>query len=291
MYRYSIPHNAAFNPLHACGRVLTGLLIALLAGCSTSPTAQQYAEQYQANLQYHDGKPFRHAVFVNRSAFQAQTSYASQRMLHVYLEGDGVPFEHPGKVADDPTPRTPLMLQLMQMDSHPAIYLGRPCYYFTQDSQCSPIWWTHNRYNESVINSLQAVLNRFRTDYDGFVLMGHSGGGTLAILLAERMPEIKTVVTLAANLDTDAWTLARGFTPLMGSLNPARRPPLRKDLIQIHYAGDGDAIIKADWIKDFADRQQRAEFHLIKDVDHACCWATLWPDILTKVSRYRAFTR
>lgn len=291
MYCDSDPDNVPANAARTLCCLLTGLLIALLVGCSSAPTAQQYAERYQANLQYHDGSPFRHAVFVNPSAFQAQTSHASQRLLHVYLEGDGIPFEHPTQVAEDPTPRTPLMLRLMQLDPHPAIYLGRPCYFNTQDSQCSPIWWTHNRYHESVINSMQAVLNRFRSDYDGFVLMGHSGGGTLAILLAERMNDVKTVVTLAANLDTDAWTLARGFTPLMGSLNPARRPPLRKDLIQVHYAGDQDPVIKAEWIKDFAERQQRAEFHLIKDYDHACCWADMWPDILTKVSRYRAFTR
>ena len=41
------------------------------------------------------------------------------------------------------------------------------------------------------------------------------------MLLAERLEMTQAVVTIAANLDTDAWTELHGFSALEGSLNPA----------------------------------------------------------------------
>jgi pimeloyl-ACP methyl ester carboxylesterase len=50
---------------------------------------------------------------------------------------------------------------------------------------------------------MQAALERILASghFDGVVLIGYSGGGTLAMLLAARVPETRGVITIAGNLD------------------------------------------------------------------------------------------
>ena len=46
--------------------------------------------------------------------------------------------------------------------------------------------------------------------------VGYSGGGVLAVLIAERLDNVAGVITVGANLDTDAWTEHHGYLPLTG---------------------------------------------------------------------------
>ena len=70
------------------------------------------------------------------------------------------------------------------------------------------------------------------------VLIGYSGGGVLAVLIAPQVPG-SAVVTIAANLDVEAWARWHQYTPLSGSLNPATQPPLDA-LHEWHLVGDRD---------------------------------------------------
>jgi pimeloyl-ACP methyl ester carboxylesterase len=79
--------------------------------------------------------------------------------------------------------------------------------------------------------------------YERVAWFGHSGGGTLAVLLAARLPETVAVVTIAANLDTDAWAAYGGHQDLSGSLSPASCPPLSQQIQQRHYAGGKDRVV------------------------------------------------
>jgi hypothetical protein len=82
-------------------------------------------------------------------------------VLHVYIEGDGLPWLLPDLVAPDPTPRNPLMLQLLGQDLGPAIYLGRPCYFgYAKTPPCSAWWWTDGRFAPEVVHSMAVVLSR-----------------------------------------------------------------------------------------------------------------------------------
>src|SRR5262249_29960361 len=100
--------------------------------------------------------------------------------LHVYIEGDGTPFIHNYTVAEDPTPRKPLMLHLMALDPDPSIYLGRPCYFgLYRDGACTPAYWTQRRFSPEVVDSMAAVViaEATRRHAKDIVLLGHSGGG------------------------------------------------------------------------------------------------------------------
>src|SRR5512134_293742 len=109
--------------------------------------------------------------------------------LHVYIEHDGTPWIEGSRVSADPTPRKPFALELMARDSGPRVLLGRPCYYPPAgDPRCDALAWTHARYSAEVVRSMAAALSRFLAahPFRDVVLVGYSGGGTIAWLMARQ---------------------------------------------------------------------------------------------------------
>ena len=113
------------------------------------------------------------------------------------------------------------------------------------------------------------------------VFIGHSGGATLAMLLAERFPQTRALLTLAGNIDPDAWTALHNYTPLYGSLNPSQQTVLDADLIQHHYAGENDTNIPPELIRRALDKQPRDHFRFfVISGNHVCCWSIHWQSML-----------
>ena len=229
------------------------------------------------------GTAFEHVVF-GRSSQPSPT-------LHIYVDGDGTPW-HAWGPAKDPTPRNPLVLRLMALDSSPILYLGRPCYQgLSQTPACSRAVWTGERYSETVVESMAAALRRVlaTTEYERLIWFGYSGGGTLATLLAPRFGGTTDLITIAANLDIDAWTDLHAFSRLAGSLNPARQPPLPARIKQRHYVGGKDRMVPRAVT-------QRAPIGLdtlvvVPAYDHTCCWEKIWPSVLDELARATTSTR
>ena len=216
-------------------------------------------------------------------------TYQNQRdgpSLHVYIENDGNPWTSRYAVASDPTPVRPLMLELMALDAEPSVYLGRPCYLGRASTPpCIPLDWTHERYSERIVASMAAALRQAMSarQLTGIVFFGHSGGGTLAVLLAQRFPQTSAVVTLAANLDITAWVRMHGYTPLRGSLNPADQSPLASGILQKHYIGTLDRNVTPDMLRRFAQRQPRAQVIELQGFNHECCWKLRWATVLQEL--------
>lgn len=211
-------------------------------------------------------------------AFFAPVDAGANATLHVYLDGDGTPWLTPRLVAADPSPRDPLVLRLMLSDSAPTLYLGRPCYLELDDRDtCPSRYWTNQRYSEEVVASLATGLQTFLADhrFEQLVLIGFSGGGTLAMLLAPRLPKTVAVVTLGANLDPDAWTRHHGYLPLTGSLNPMLANPLSSHVYQLHLVGSEDDNI--------LPTVSRVQVEVVQGMRHNCCWEPLWPEILDRL--------
>jgi hypothetical protein len=88
------------------------------------------------------------------------------------------------------------------------------------------------------------------------------------------------VVTIAANLDTGAWTALHRFTPLTGSLNPATAAPLPAGIRQLHLAGGRDSNVAPAIVRSVALRQPEARYVEVAAFDHVCCWLEQWPALM-----------
>jgi pimeloyl-ACP methyl ester carboxylesterase len=251
----------------------------LLAGCAPAQRLDTLANAYGFQRKLVEGAHFRLVTYRNRAMD------GKGAVLHVYLEGDGLPWRTRYEVSWDPTPRDPLALRLMKADPAPAVYLGRPCY----DGQaaapgCGPRMWTVARYAPVVLASMRAALTRIlaRSGYSGIVLIGYSGGGTLAMLLAARLPQTRGVITIGGNLDPARWALLHRYSPLAASLNPADEPPLDRRIRQVHYVGSDDRDVPPGLVRGVARQQPGAAVIVIPGFDHRCCWEAVWPSLLKR---------
>jgi pimeloyl-ACP methyl ester carboxylesterase len=181
------------------------------------------------------------------------------------------------------------MLELIALDSHPSVYVGRPCYLGLADSAgCDPRQWTSHRYSAEVLGSLQRVIEQLVAEgaYDQVMLFGHSGGGTLATLLATRLPRTTALVTIAPNLDVRAWTDTHGYTPLTGSLDPALTKDFPRGIFQVHWFGDEDEEIPPSLIEGLEPYFDEGQLRVIEGFNHSCCWSEIWPNLLDELDAY-----
>lgn len=270
-------------------RQIVGLMIGviLFACISCAPAWRKY-DQAAENLRF--GRAVVETTDFNIVVYKNQWLNCGKK-LHVYFDGDGSPWGRDGSlVNDDPTPRHYLVLQLMSLDSKPAILIGRPCYHgFNHDARCHPLLWTHARYSEEVVSSISKALQFIlkANSVSEVVLIGYSGGGTLAQLLAEKIPQTRAVITLAGNLDLAAWVRWHEYSPLEGSLNPAEKPPLPKHILQIHYVGRSDRNIPPLLTERYLAYKDRGEMRVLEGVDHYNGWLMHWPSILADLDMQR----
>ncbi len=228
------------------------------------------------------GTDFRHQIYLREGKRSGQGS-EGRREIHIYLEGDGRPWLTRQQVAPDPTGGEPLALRLMAQDSADALYVGRPCYHgLVEDPGCTPWLWTHGRYSPEVVTSMTAAIDRYLPEHPRprITLIGYSGGGVLALLIAAKLTGVTRVMTIAANLDTDAWTSLHGYSPLTGSLNPASQAPLATGIEEVHLVGARDQRVPPSSIAAYRARNPQATIRILEEFDHRCCWVEHWPEIL-----------
>ena len=218
---------------------------------------------------------------------------SSRDVVDVYIEGDGLAWKRKKRLSNDPTPLDSLPFQLAMLSPHPTIYLARPCQYQTETElgDCHAKYWSSHRYAEEVVQSLSTVLNRYqeKNDIQKFRLIGYSGGGSLAVLLAAARDDVAAVMTIAANLDHDSWTEFHRVSPLTGSLNAYDVAADIASIPQWHFVGSKDKIIPLSITQRFIRKSgSKANIFLkvIDDFDHRCCWQKKWPEILSEVDRF-----
>lgn len=224
------------------------------------------------------GSEFHHLVIERAGKTSGNT-------LHLYIEGDGVPWS--GNLPSaDPTPYDTLTLRLASGDASDFAYIGRPCYFRIEADRdvCYPRYWTSHRYGEEVLRSMAGVIRNIRQPrHTEIVLIGHSGGGVLAALLEGRVDGVVGVITIGANLDIDKWAQHHDYDPLTGSLNPAAqtRDPV---IPHLQLTGKIDETVPTFTSENYARNQPNVELRIFDDFDHVCCWEESWPEILSEFS-------
>lgn len=253
--------------------------LVFLSSC-TSPSIHFHnkATANQLTTSYLSTPSFQHVIYKNNASLDSL-----EKTLHIYLDGDGSPWLQNRWIAKDPTARSPMILELIDLDKQPSILLGRPCYYGLHATQgCHYRFWTSHRYGEKVIKSMADALSLWLVQhphYEKLTFVGYSGGGTLAVLLAPYFTQTHQIITIAANLDIDAWTTIHGYSPLLGSLNPIKQTKLLPTIKQLHLSGDKDTNVPSAITKSYVERQESAKFLIIKNQSH-CCWQMQWLSIL-----------
>lgn len=255
----------------------------LLAGCATPvDPARRLATAAGLPVRIVAGDPFRHLLVERR------TPAAAGARRFVFIEGDGRPFVAGGtRVAPDPTPARPLALELALRTPGEVVYLGRPCYHgLGADAGCTAALWTGARYSEAVVQSLAAAIRATFAagDDSDLVLVGYSGGGTLAVLLAARLPEVRSVVTIAANLDVGAWARFHRYPPLTASLDPAQLAARPGGARMVHLIAGRDAVVPPALIAGYLAAHAGEPVGEFAGFDHACCWVDAWPAILADLA-------
>jgi dienelactone hydrolase len=200
--------------------------------------------------------------------------------LTICIEGDGLAWVTRDMPSADPTPRDPVGLKLAL--AHPggvAVYLARPCQYVAGDdvSACQLSYWTDKRFAPEVVAATSSAVDALKSRYGArrIQLVGYSGGGAVAALVAAHRPDVTLLVTVAGNLDTQAWTEHFRSTPLHGSLNPADFSGQLTHLKQVHLVAASDTVVPklvADSYSSHFSPQRRPEVRVLEGYDHACCW-------------------
>lgn len=257
-------------------KAFTVIILLLLNGCaSPSLKYELLVENYELIQKTQMGLGYEHFLIHNGK---------SGDKLHIYVEGDGLPWQNRYQISPNPTPRNPLALNLLTQDTNFALYVGRPCYFNLHSSQnCSPQQWTNGRYGADIVDSMEKVIRNFLDSHqiNQVVFIGYSGGGVITSLLANRFEETQLLISIAANLDINRWTTLHSYSPLDQSLNPA-------EIIQsfkkpsIYLGGGKDTIVPIHLNKDFLNKID-SELIVFPEFDHSCCWQQNWPGILERI--------
>ncbi|HTE40235.1 MAG TPA: alpha/beta hydrolase [Steroidobacteraceae bacterium] len=256
-----------------------------LGACATQAVAR-FATSEGFTTQLVEGKGFQHQV-------SWRTKGTPTAVLWVFIEGDGKPWSDDSQtINDDPSPRSTLAFQLAGQTDGAVLYLGRPCYFSARsDTRCSKEIWSSDRFSNDVVVSMNEALRAMIAQLQSkrAILVGHSGGGTLAALMASDLIAADSppaaLVTIAGNLDVEAWTSHHGYLPLTGSRNPAREAPLPATVPQFHLIGVKDTNVTVDMNARYFARVADTSVWRESRFDHSCCWALDWPHFRRRIER------
>jgi pimeloyl-ACP methyl ester carboxylesterase len=209
--------------------------------------------------------------------------------LAIFIEGDGMPWEGGRQPSLDPATRDPIALELLAQTPLPAAYVARPCYHDMTGGRCTPERWTMARYSDEVVSSMTEVVRTaaLQAKARSLVLVGYSGGGVLAVLIAERLDNVSAVITVGANLDTEAWTRHHEYLPLSGSLNPASSAAEHR-WPETHLYGARDKTVPPATAEAYFRRYPGAQRRIVEANDHVCCWVEQWPQLWREITAVAA---
>jgi pimeloyl-ACP methyl ester carboxylesterase len=254
--------------------------IAMLSGCASDPRLHAAEMAGPAGLQHEQVRagPFVLTAYVRITQPEAP--------LTVYIEGDGMAWRNRYQPSDDPTPRNALGLRLAVADrSANVLYLARPCQFtpMTDNPRCGVDYWTGKRFAPEVVAAMDEAISHYRVRTPGqrINLVGYSGGGAVAVLVAARRQDIASLRTVAGNLDHDAVNRLHQVSLMPDSLNPIDAATQVATIAQIHFSGADDRIVPPAIARSFATRVGPcASVQVMQGLSHEGNWAAAWPQLL-----------
>lgn len=263
--------------------VVIGLVLTLVSGCASYERQDRIKTADDIAARHGFSRAVIHAGRFDVLTFAGQIGRSD--VLRVYIEGDGFSWVTRTQPSMDPTPIDPLALRLATLDRHPAAYMARPCQFVRSvPDSCETRYWTSARFSPEIVDSMNIALDHLKrsTGVRHLVLVGYSGGGAIASLLAARRDDVAHLVTVAGNLDHRAWATLHGVTPLTESRNPTDVATRLASVPQTHFIGGTDRNIPLSVFESFRSalpRGANVKGRIVPSADHRCCWADEWPGL------------
>jgi hypothetical protein len=223
-----------------------------------------------------------HPVFKAYLRLRPSNDAVMARTLSIYIEGDGASWLFKTIPPRNPTPDKSLVVAMAASDPNPyVLYLARPCQFIDLRivKECDESLWTDGRFSAQVITLFNQAIDEILRSMPPLRLhlVGHSGGGTLATLIAAQRSDVNCLVTLASPLDISAWTQALAIAPLLKSQNPAKPNANLKQIRQTHFFGERDTIVTTESIGHYRNFPPQTAFITISGFDHQKFWVEHWP--------------
>ena len=261
------------------------ILILSVVGCAGSISSQKRrAEADQLALAANWHQMSIHTTGFDFEAFVPNRPNKASEVT-IYIEGDGAAWKNKYKPSDDPTPHDPIALKLaLAQPSGYAMYLGRPCQFTGWGAAgCDQKYWTNERFSESVVAGISEAIDALKQQSGAthICLIGFSGGGAIATLVAARRSDISQLVTVSGNLNVTQWVLLHALTPLDG-LDPVNVARSLQGLPQTHFVGSADENTTPALVQSFADqipKPNKTKVIVKEGNKHNCCWVNQWPTL------------
>lgn len=198
--------------------------------------------------------------------------------LRVYIEGDGKAWATRSQPSTDPTPTIPLVSRLAAGDPTPAAYIARPCQY-VMNGRCNYSVWTDRRFSNEAIESISIALDQVKVmmGVSRLELVGYSGGGTVALLLAARRSDVVSVQTLAGNLSPAGWVQFHRLSPLTEAIEPSSYTEKLRLIPQRHLVGNLDQVVPPALAQAYSGSMGSVciEIHRV-NASHVHGWESAW---------------
>jgi pimeloyl-ACP methyl ester carboxylesterase len=133
---------------------------------------------------------------------------------------------------------------------------------------------------------MDQAVGRFARDAQstGIDLIGYSGGGAVAALIAARRQDVKSLRTVAGNLDPNGLNEYHEVSPLdERSLDPMAIAAKLAAIPQYHFTGTEDPVVPALIAENFSKRSGKSAcIHIlpVRGADHVNGWAEAWSRLL-----------
>ena len=205
--------------------------------------------------------------------------------LTIYIEGDGLAWLSADTPSANPTPINPIGLEMAIRDKKHkhVVYLARACQFVPPSEwrTCHLAHWTSARFSPAIVAATHQAIDTLKIRYRAqkLILIGYSGGGAIATLVAAKRADVICLITIAGILDTVAWAHVKNLTPLYDSLNPADAWESLANTPQTHWVGGIDKVVPKEIAFSYASRfpfTKKPDIKIVPTFDHNCCWTTSW---------------
>lgn len=275
---------------------LLAILVSISAlGCATMPEfmdraydAQRRARDAGFDKEYVNASGFELMTYRRFTPLEKGNSLMGPETIRIYIEGDGRAWETRSRLSDDPTPSDPIALGLATVDpSNNVAYIARPGQFTSPDATvCDSTYWSAKRFAPEVVETFDKIIDilKKKSGVKNVELVGYSGGGAIAVLVAARRNDITGLRTVAGNLNPKLLCSYHNVSQLDGSMYPLDVAQKVAQIPQRHFIGSKDNIVPSLIVESFVKKKGDTDCKSITIMDsatHKDGWRERWVELLS----------